>query len=290
MLKIGGAELRRVEQMRASMPLSLFTQDAAFLNEHGCWLRPTFMDAAGNLPMVYHSYLLLVQDKLIVIDPCAGNDRSFPHFPAFDQLNTPYLERFEAAGYRPEEVDFVFCTHLHADHCGWNTRLRGERFVPTFPNARYLIVRREFERWDPRSSGYKFVPENAGVFESSILPVLQAGLLELVNDDHSILPGLCIEPAMGHTAGHACLHLQSGAEQAYFAGDAFHSVIQVIDPRLDVGGAEDLPALIATRQRLLRECIERHALLIPAHFPAPYAGWIRAQNLRTVFVPIDAHI
>jgi hypothetical protein len=170
MLKIGRAELRRVEEMTASMPVSLFTKDQTFLAEHDSWLRPTFMDAAGNLPIVYHSYLLLVEDKLIVIDPCAGNDRSFPNFPTFHMLKTPYLERFEATGFKAEEVDFVFCTHLHADHCGWNTQLRGDRFVPTFPNARYLIVRREFERWDPRKPGHKFVAANAGAFETSVLP------------------------------------------------------------------------------------------------------------------------
>jgi glyoxylase-like metal-dependent hydrolase (beta-lactamase superfamily II) len=120
--------------------------------------------------------------------------------------------------------------------------------------------------------------------------LLQAGLLDLVNDAHSILPSLSIEPANGHTSGHACLHLQSEAEQAYFAGDAFHSVLQVMDPNLDVGGAEDLEALIASRRRLIRQCIERRALLIPAHFPAPYAGWVREQGHKTVFVPVDGQI
>ncbi len=116
MLKIGQAELRRVEEMTSSMPMSLFTTNEAFLAEHSHWLSPAFMDAAG-----------------------------------------PYMERFEATGFRPEEVDYVFCTHLHGDHCGWNTRLQGDRLVPTFPNARYVMVRREFERWDPRRPGHKAV-------------------------------------------------------------------------------------------------------------------------------------
>jgi glyoxylase-like metal-dependent hydrolase (beta-lactamase superfamily II) len=290
MLKIGGAELRRVEEMTSSMPVSQFTADEEFVAQHAGWLRPAFLDAGGNLSIVYQSWILLLDDKLIVIDPCAGNDRSFPHFPVFHRPKTPYLERFEASGFRAEEVDFVFCTHLHADHCGWNTQLRGGRFVPMFPNARYVIVRREFERWDSRAAEHQSVRENAGAFETSVLPVLEAGLLDLVGDDHQIMPGLSIEASHGHTLGHACLHLQSEANNAYFAGDTFHSVIQLVDPTLDVGGADDLPALIASRRRLIRQCAERNALLIPAHFPAPHAGWIREQASQTVFVPVDGQI
>jgi glyoxylase-like metal-dependent hydrolase (beta-lactamase superfamily II) len=290
MLKIGQAELRRVEEMTSSMPMSLFTTDAAFLAEHSHWLRPAFMDAAGQCPMVFHSWLLIVDGRLVVVDPCAGNGRHFPHYPIFHMLRTPYIERFEATGFRPEEVDYVFCTHLHGDHCGWNTRLRGKRLAPTFPNARYLMVRREFERWDPRRPGHKAVRENEGVFESSVLPVLEAGLVDLLEDEHSLLPSLAIEPSNGHTLGHSSMHLRSGSREAYFTGDAFHNVIQLANPELDVGGAEDLPATFASRRRLIRQCIDRSALLVPAHFPAPYAGWVREQDGKTVFVPIDAEI
>lgn len=290
MLKIGNAELRRVEEMTSSLPMSLFTRDEAFLAEQSDWLMPTFMDQAGNCPLVFQSWILVVDGKLVVVDPCAGNDRSSPHYPLFHMLKTPYLERFEATGFKPEEVDYVFCTHLHGDHCGWNTRLRGDRFVPTFPNARYIMVRREFERWDPRRPGHKPVRENAGVFECGVQPVLEAGLLELVSDEHSLLPSLSVEPANGHTIAHSSLHLCSDAKEAYFIGDAFHNVIQVTDPNLDLGGAEDLAATLASRRRLIRQCIERNALLVPAHFPAPYAGWVRESGGKTVFVPLDAEI
>jgi len=290
MLRIGNAELRRVEDMVSSLPMSLFTKDEAFLKEQSGWLTPRFMDEAGNCPMIFQSWILVVDDKLVVVDPCAGNDRNSPNYPMFHMIKTPYLERFEATGFKPDEVDYVFCTHLHGDHCGWNTRLRGDRFVPTFPNARYIMVRREFERWDPRRPGHQPVREIEGVFESSVIPVLEAGLVDLVGDEHSLLPSLSIEPSNGHTLAHSTLHLCSDAKEAYFIGDAFHNVIQVINPDLDLGGADDLAATLASRRRLIRQCIERDALLVPAHFPAPYAGWVREQNGKTVFVPLDVEI
>jgi glyoxylase-like metal-dependent hydrolase (beta-lactamase superfamily II) len=290
MLKIGNAELRRVEDMVSALPMSLFTKDDAFLEEQSSWLVPGFMDEAGNCPMVFQSWILVLDDKLVVVDPCAGNDRNSPNYPMFHMLKTPYLERFEATGFKPEEVDYVFCTHLHGDHCGWNTRLRGDRFVPTFPNARYVMVRREFERWDPRRPGHQPVREIEGVFEASVIPVLEAGLVDLVGDEHRLLPSLSIEPSNGHTIAHSTLHLRSDEREAYFIGDAFHHVIQVINPDLDLGGAEDLAATLASRRRLIRQCIDRNALLVPAHFPAPYAGWVREQNGKTVFVPLDAEI
>jgi glyoxylase-like metal-dependent hydrolase (beta-lactamase superfamily II) len=290
MLRIGNAELRRVEDMVSSMPMSLFTKDKAFLEGQSSWLVPRFMDEAGNCPMIFQSWIVVVDDKLVVVAPCAGNDRSSPNYPMFHMLKTPYLERFEAAGFKPEEVDYVFCTHLHGDHCGWNTRLRGDRFVPTFPNARYIMVRREFERWDPRRPGHQPVREIEGVFEASVLPVFEAGLVDLVGDEHRLSPSLSIEPSNGHTIAHSTLHLRSDEKEAYFIGDAFHHVIQVVNPDLDLGGAEDLAATLASRRRLIRQCIDRNALLVAAHFPAPHAGWVRERNGKTVFVPLDVEI
>ena len=290
MLKIGNAELRRVEDMTSALPMSMFTEDKDFLAEHAHWLSPRFMDADGNCPMIFHSWVLVVDDKVVVIDPCAGNDRSFPHYPIFHMLNTPYIERFEATGIKPEEVDYVVCTHLHSDHCGWNTQLRDGKFVPTFPNARYIMVRREVERWDPRRSGHIVVPENEGVFESSVLPILEAGLAEIVDDSHSLLPSLTLQPAHGHTIGHSMLHMCSSDKEAYFTADAFHHPIEIVDPILDVGGAEDFDALVATRRNIIKLCIERNALMIPAHFPAPYMGWIREKEGQVIFEPMETEL
>jgi glyoxylase-like metal-dependent hydrolase (beta-lactamase superfamily II) len=270
--QIGDAEIRRVEEMRQRLPISLLTDDHEFVRANHSWLEPFYDPADQTFELVFQTWIVTLAGKTAVIDPCNGNGRSRPVLPAFDHLDTPFLERLEATGTRPEDVDFVFCTHLHCDHCGWNTRLHDGRWVPTFPNARYLFVRREVERWDPARPGHSPVEYNIGVYEDSVRPILDAGLADLVADHHAILPGLEIEPAYGHTAGHSALHLQSRDEHAWFTGDAFHHPLQVLRPQLHLEGCDDTQQAIATRERLIAEIAARDALMIPAHFSGPHYG------------------
>lgn len=284
-IKVGDAEIRRVEEMSIISPMALLTQDQAFIEANRHWLMPHFLRPDGRRDFVFQSWIVQVDSKVVVIDPCTGNDR--PHrYPFFNKLDTPYIERFSATGIRPERVDYVFCTHLHHDHCGWNTQLRDGRYVPTFPNARYLFVRREYERWDTRLPGHKPVDYNIGVFDQSVLPVIQAGLADLVNDRHRISSSLDIEPAYGHTVGHSILHLASQAKEAYFTGDVFHHPLQINEPGLHLPGCDNLEDAIETRRRVIDVCVERNALVIPAHFPAPHAGWVRRHNGVVTFEPL----
>jgi glyoxylase-like metal-dependent hydrolase (beta-lactamase superfamily II) len=134
-IKVGGAEIRRVEEMPITTPMATLSPDQAFVDTHRHWLEPLFLRPDGHWDFIFQSWILFVDGRVVLIDPCTGNGR--PHmYPIFDMLDTPYIERFSATGVRPEDVDYVFCTHLHHDHCGWNTQLRDGRFVPTFPNAR----------------------------------------------------------------------------------------------------------------------------------------------------------
>lgn len=283
-MRVGLAEIRRVEEFTLKSPMSTLTRDQALIATNQHWLLPLFMHADGYRDFVFQSWILIVDGKVFVIDPCNGNGR--PHMlPMFDHLNTPYIERFAATGIEPEEVDYVFCTHLHHDHCGWSTRLREGRFVPTFPNARYVYVRREYERWDTRRPNHEPVDYNVGVFERSVSPIMEAGLADLVDDRHRLAPSVAIEPAYGHTLGHSILHLESDAQEAYFTGDVFHHPLQMLYPELHMPGCDDLQMAIATRRRLIDACIERNALVIPAHFPAPYAGWIRRRDGAVTFEP-----
>lgn len=263
--------------MTIKSPMAVLTQDQALIDANRQWLEPLFLNPEGDWDFIFQSWVMFVDDKVLVIDPCTGNGR--PHmYPLFDGLDTPYIERFSATGVSPQDVDFVFCTHLHHDHCGWNTQLRDGRYVPTFPNASYLFVRREYERWDTRLAGHQFVDYNVGVFERSVLPVMEAGLAELVNDRHRVSSSLEIEPAYGHTLGHSILHLVSQAQEAYFTGDVFHHPLQMLDPRLHMPGCDNLQQAIETRRRVVDLCVERNALAIPAHFPAPHAGWLRRHD------------
>ncbi len=285
LMRVGDAEIHRVEEMKINSPIEVIVPDKDLIDRHRHWIEPLFLKPDGHFDLFFQSWILIFEGRVFVIDPCNGNGR--PHmWPWFDDLDTPYIERFASTGFKPEEVDYVFCTHLHHDHCGWSTQLRGGRYVPTFPNARYVYVKREYERWDNRRSGHQAVDYNEGVFERSVLPIMEAGLADLVSDNHCILEGVSIEPAYGHTLGHSMLHLESQRQHALFSGDVFHHPLQMVDPTLHFMGCDDLAMAIATRRHVIDSCVEREALVIPAHFSAPHAGWIRRQSDGTVFEPI----
>ena len=284
-VKIGGAELWEVEEIAHKKALAEMTTDATLIASLPSWMFPTYIDDAGQFDIVTRSWILIVDGRIGVIDPCTGNDRSFPDFAPAHMLNTPYIERFAATGIRPEDVDFVFCTHLHMDHCGWNTVLRDGKYVPTFPNARYIMAKREIDRWDPRAPGHVPVPQNAGTFENSVLPILEAGLADVVGARHAICPGVEVEPAYGHTIGHSILHLTTASKEAYFVGDVFHHPLEMLHPGLDDHTSEDFGLLHATRRRIIQTCMQADALIIPAHFRCPFGGHLREVTEGPIFEP-----
>jgi len=284
-IKVGAAEIHRVEEMAIHSPIWVLTQDRELVEANRHWLAPAFLRPDGHWDFLFQSWILVVDSRVFVIDPCTGNGRPHPS-PLFDRFETPYLERFAAAGIAPKDVDYVFCTHLHHDHCGWCTKLQDGRFVPAFPKARYVYVRREVERWDPRRPDHKPVDYNAGVFERSVLPILEAGLGDQVNDRYRISPSVEVEPADGHTMGHSILHLVSQAKEAYFTGDVFHHPLQIAHAELHLPGCDRLEQAIETRRRIAAMCAEKNALVIPAHFPTPHAGYVRAQNGALAFEPL----
>ena len=276
-INVGDAEIRRVEELAIESPTWVLTKDQALIEANKHWLEPLFLKRGDHWDFIFQSWIMTVDGKVFVIDPCTGNGR--PHmYPMFNRLDTPYIERFAATGIKPEDVDYVFCTHLHHDHCGWSTRLHDGRFVPTFPNARYLYVRREYERWDTRRPDHQPVDYNMGVFAQSVLPIMEAGLADLVGDRHRVSSSVEIEPAYGHTMGHSILHLVSQAQEAYFTGDVFHHPLQILYPELHMPGCDNLQQAIETRRRIAALCAERNALVIPAHFPTPHAGYVRRKE------------
>jgi glyoxylase-like metal-dependent hydrolase (beta-lactamase superfamily II) len=226
--------------------------------------------------------VFVVDGRAVLVDPCTGNGRPHP-VSFFDHLEVPFLERLAAVGFQPQDIDLVVCTHLHHDHCGWNTHLRDGKWVPTFPNARYILRQEEFDRWGKDLSSYPPFALNPGVFERSVEPVVEAGLADLITGSHRLTPGLVVEPAPGHTIGHQMLHLTSADHHALFTGDCFHHPIQLVEPSIPFGDADDLSQTIATRLRLVELATELNALLIPAHLQAPYAMRAWQDGDRTCF-------
>ncbi len=169
----------------------------------------------------------------------------------------------------PEEVDYVLCTHLHADHSGWNTQMVDGRWVPTFPNARYIISRAEVE-WGERAG----LPQ----YEENVLPVIRAGQAELVEGDHALDDEVWLEPIPGHTPGHVAVHLASGAARGVMWGDLLHSPMQCLRPDWWFMIDTDPEQGIASRRRVLGACAEHGHLVLPAHFPAPSVGRVAAEG------------
>ena len=213
--------------------------------------------------------------------------RALPLFERFHQLHLPYLARLSEAGVRPEDVTLVICTHLHIDHVGWNTRLVDGKWVPTFPNAKYIFSRREFEHWQSPTGGHVTLPENIAVIEDSVLPVIEAGQVEFIDDGAKIIEGLFFQDAIGHTAGHGMLKLESGNDAAIFPGDALHQPMQVFRPDWNSRFCEQPEPARATRHSILDYCHDRGALLLPAHFGAPHGGYISRHAGGYEFRPAD---
>jgi glyoxylase-like metal-dependent hydrolase (beta-lactamase superfamily II) len=282
---IGAAEVARIEEQQFPVPLSLLTDDAEFIAKRIAPLPAGFLDRSSAAFQFFNQSWLIRADGLtVLVDPCNGNGR-VRKVPYFDQRNLPWLERLRAAGAEPESVDVVFCTHLHNDHCGWNTTWAGDRWIPTFPRARYLLAEAEYRRWDTAASRPHPNTYNESVFGECVLPVAEAGLMELVTPPYRISPGLTIESAPGHTEGHALLRLESTGERAYFTGDAFHHPAQVTRPELRLPGCDDPALATASRREITARVHAERAFLFPAHFAAPHYGRVEREDEEYVFVP-----
>ena len=275
--RIGAATVTRIEERLGAGFEAAFmfpNWDPKILEEHGNWMIPDYFEAAtGKFISSIHSWLIRTRHHTILVDTCCGNFKNRPDFPRFHMLDTPYLERLRAAGVAPEQVDYVLCTHLHVDHVGWNTQLVDGRWVPTFPNAKYVFSRVERDHWDPARNPN--VPVNAAaVYQDSVLPVVAAGLEQIVEMTDRLGDDLLIEPAPGHTPGHVILRLLDGGQEGVFIGDVMHQPIQVYRPEWSSRFCDNPAQAEASRRRVLAHCAERNCLMFPTHFGPPHVGRI----------------
>lgn len=254
------------------------------------WLMPHYIEPETNkIILAIQSYILRTPRHTILVDTCVGNNKPRPGRPMFDQLNLPYLADLAAAGVRPEEVDFVLCTHLHVDHVGWNTQLVDGRWVPTFPNAKYIFARTEYEFWRQRHLDGTEGPV-PNVYDDSVLPVMEAGQAVLVDMDHQIDDGMWFEPAPGHTAGNVVLNLQSEGARAVLSGDVMHHPLQLVRPEWSSRACEDPVQSAATRRALIERYADTDTLIAPAHFASPSMGHIVSRGDAFGYRLISDHV
>jgi len=239
------------------------------------WLLPHHRHAkSGRLLMSVHAYVIRTGRHVVLVDTCVGNDKARPSTKPWDRMQTPWLAELGRLGVAPEQVTHVLCTHLHVDHVGWNTRLLDGRWVPTFPNAEYLFHKVEYAHFEAEGAESEEGRSGSGdgCFEDSVLPVMAAGKARLVDGWHEIDDALALEPSPGHTPGHVCLNLRSGAARACFTGDMMHHPIQVARPEWNSRFCWNPAQSAATRRRFVERFAETGETVLAAHFAAPTAG------------------
>ena len=234
------------------------------------WLQPDFADERGRLKMSIHALVVETPSRRIIVDTCLGNDKENRRIPTWNRMQTGFLADLAAAGYPRETIDTVVCTHLHVDHVGWNTMLVEGRWVPTFPNARYLIGRVEYHHWAAPHGR----DDMAAVLADSVTPVWQAGLADLVETDHRICDEISLVPTPGHTPGHVSLRIASDGETALITGDFMHHPCQIARPDWSSTADSDPAAARLTRERMLTDLADTPILVIGTHFAGRSAGRI----------------
>jgi len=272
--KIGEVSITRVIESEAPWDGTLLLPEATAANvrKERDWLHPTFTDDAGLLRMSIHAFVIESRGKRIVVDTCIGNDKERP-IPEWNRQQWPFLTNLEKAGYPPESVDLVLCTHLHVDHVGWNTMLRGGTWVPTFPNATYLIGGTE---WDFFSTAEE--PFLKGPVDDSVRPVVAAGMSQLVDDAHRLTDEVWLESTPGHTPGHFSVRISSRGEEAVITGDLMHHPILCRYPEWDNKFDYDGPRAKKTRRAFCERYADSGVLVLGTHFATPSAGRIRKQD------------
>jgi glyoxylase-like metal-dependent hydrolase (beta-lactamase superfamily II) len=231
------------------------------------WLAP-FLSPEGHLHMIVQSMLLSVDGLRIIVDTCVGNGKNFgPLVPTFNDLDTPFLENLTAAGFAPDTVDVVVCTHLHSDHVGWNTMLVDGEWVPTFSRARYVMSRADLKHWQADA-----MLDASDVFEMSVQPLVARGMVDAIEPIHQVSASVSLIPTPGHTPGHISVQIDSNGSRAVITGDIAHSPVQLVRPEWSSVADVDPDEARRSRERMREQTGNQDVLIIGTHFPSPTAG------------------
>jgi glyoxylase-like metal-dependent hydrolase (beta-lactamase superfamily II) len=234
------------------------------------WLRPHFANDEGRLIMAIQTFVVEAPGRRIVVDTCLGNDKEGRRIPHWNHRTGPFLDDLTAAGFPPDSIDTVLCTHLHVDHVGWNTKLENGHWVPTFRRAEYLMGRVEYAHWSTVGDR----PDMAHIMADSVKPIVDAGLVRFVETDARLSPEIHLVPTAGHTPGHVSVMIQSRGEQAMITGDFIHHPCQMAHPEWSTTADSDADQGIATRRRMFAELAGSPTLVIGTHFAGATAGRI----------------
>ncbi len=240
-------------------------------------LGPLVYDAASNrLVITYQTFVVRTPRHTILVDTCTGEDKGYP--APMDFPKQPWLDGLTSLGLRFEDIDYVFCTHLHIDHCGWNTRLVDGRWVPTFPRAKYVFHKREYAAWEAADARGESPPGT--VWRSNCRPIVEAGQALLVDDDFALDDTAWLTPTPGHSPCHCCVNIRSRGMRAVVTGDLMHHALQCREPDWSTVFDWDQAMAARSRRQFLADVADTDTLVLPVHFLAPTAGRVEADGER----------
>lgn len=271
--KIGDVEITRIVEVNAwEDDISMLWPDAGPEDAQKYpWLRPHWATEDGKMIISFQCFVMKTPTHQIMLDTCIGADRQ-REFEVFTNMQTSFLDDLKAAGFNREAIDLVLCTHLHFDHVGWNTHLVNGEWIPTFPNARYLFGKSEYEHW-------KMLEDTGGYHDlnhmtDAVRPVVEAGLVDLIDIDHKPCPEISLMPTPGHTPGHVSIVIESQGEKAIITGDLMHCPIQLAEPQRIVRFDMDQAQGAQSRQDFVDDMANRNILVIGSHFSHPSGGFV----------------
>ena len=269
---VGDCRVTRIVEVNAHKdPLAVLLEGGSpELMKKYKWLQPHFATPDGDMLISFQCFVVKTPKEVIMVDTCIGNDR-VREYDIFCNMQGSFLEDMAAAGYRPEDVTTVLCTHLHFDHVGWNTRLVDGKWVPTFPNARYLFGQKEWEVWQEKKARNDPHLEHLA---DSVQPVVDAGLAQFIGAEYQVTDEISLFPTPGHTPGHVSVHISSKGKDAVITGDLMHHPIQIALPENPANFDFDKKKGAETRVDFVKRYGDRKAFIIASHFCDPTAGWI----------------
>jgi glyoxylase-like metal-dependent hydrolase (beta-lactamase superfamily II) len=277
-LKIGAYSVGRVTELQFApfAALEFFPAATPEMVEAARRALPGRIADDGKIVMSFHAFVLQTGRHTILVDTCCGANKPRPGREQFNVGKQDFLAGLAGLGVRPEAVTHVMCTHLHWDHVGWNTRLIDGKWVPTFPNAKYIMAKREYEYWDAIYAKEKGKSDNMHAlgFEDSVLPIMRAAKAILVEDDFELDKGISLEPCQGHSPGHVVINVASDGKRGAFIGDVIHHPIQLLFPDLSTRADFDQDAARITRRALIDRHADAGTVVLPQHFATPSSGTI----------------
>jgi glyoxylase-like metal-dependent hydrolase (beta-lactamase superfamily II) len=251
--QVGGVTIVRVDSTAFPLPTERLVP---------AWAVPHLAPSTGEYHLAFSGFGIVDGDTRVVVDPWLADDNPRDAPDAAERV-AGLLASLADAGVPADEVDVVVDTHI--DGTGWNTRPEGGGWVPTFPNARYVLPGAELDA----------VARGEDVFGAAgWAPLLDAGLVDRVDasaraEPVPIAPHVSLHPAPGHNAGHVVVHVEDGGELAIVPGHLFLDVVQVADTSSRPGDGPEAPD---TRRRMLELLAERRGLLLSPFFGGEGAG------------------